>query len=235
MLVTRPEPGASATAQRLVAMGHQPVALPLTRTVPVDVAWPDPSDVDAVVATSASAIRHAPPASLAAFANLPFHAVGEKTAQSAAEAGFGNIATVAADVDGLAAMLPAKLEAGARVLYLAGRLRTGALAARLDHGGMRVTLLELYDTVADDGGFEAARSMLGQEPLDAALAYSAYGAAILSGLASRPELASTFDQTRCLCLSPRVAEALLPPLATRAEVAARPDEDALLALLGNAS
>ncbi|RWD19075.1 MAG: uroporphyrinogen-III synthase, partial [Mesorhizobium sp.] len=33
VLVTRPEPGASRTAQRLEEMGFQPILLPLTETV----------------------------------------------------------------------------------------------------------------------------------------------------------------------------------------------------------
>ncbi|TIX52492.1 MAG: uroporphyrinogen-III synthase, partial [Mesorhizobium sp.] len=38
VLVTRPEPGASRTAQRLLDQGFQPILLPLTETValPVD-------------------------------------------------------------------------------------------------------------------------------------------------------------------------------------------------------
>ena len=38
VLVTRPEPGAARTAKKLVAMGFEPILLPLTQTIPLPVA-----------------------------------------------------------------------------------------------------------------------------------------------------------------------------------------------------
>ncbi len=231
MLVTRPEPGASATARRLEALGHEPVVLPLTRTVPVaGAAVPSAAGFDAVLATSAAAIRHAPPALLAAIGHLPLHAVGERTAGAGREAGLERVAEPFADAAAMVERLPARLPAGARLLYLAGRVRTGLVEAGLAAAGLHVGIAEVYDTVPDDSA-TAARE-IAAAPLGVALVYSANGARALSRLAVRPGMAGAFSGTRFLCISAIAAEALGPALARRAEAADRPDEAAMFALLG---
>jgi uroporphyrinogen-III synthase len=234
VLVTRPQPGADATARRLAALGHEAVVLPLTTTVALDPGPLDLTGIDAVVATSAAAIRHAPAGLLASIRGLSIHAVGAATAQAAREEGFSKVAEPFADADTLAAGLPARAPAGTRLLYLTGRLRTGALGLRLEATGLRTELVEVYDTVADDTAFAEAGDSIGGAPLDAGLVYSAYGAALLSRLAARPELADRFAATRAICISARVAEALEEPLAARSEAAASPDEAAMFALLARA-
>jgi uroporphyrinogen-III synthase len=230
VLVTRPQPGADATARRLAALGHEAIVLPLTRTEPLHVEnWPDGPHA-AVVATSAAAIRHAPDRLVRTIRDLPLHAVGRATAAAAREAGFGAIAEPFIDADDLAAHLPARLPGGAHLLYLTGRLRTGAVATRLEAAGLRVAVAEVYDTVADEAAFAGAANALGQDGIDAALVHSAYGAAMLSRLAQRHREA--FAAMRILCISERVREALDPALRAGARVAASPDEAALLALVG---
>jgi uroporphyrinogen-III synthase len=86
ILVVRPEPAASATAARLRALGHEPVVLPLLATEPV--AWQPPDTLpDAVVLTSAAAVRHAG-TQVADLQQLPALCVGEATAAAARAAGW---------------------------------------------------------------------------------------------------------------------------------------------------
>lgn len=86
-MIIRPEPGASATARRVIAAGHVPLVMPLfeIRSVAWDV--PDPASYDGLLLTSSNAVRQAGPA-LANLVNLPVYAVGEVTAKAAAVAGF---------------------------------------------------------------------------------------------------------------------------------------------------
>lgn len=231
VLVTRPQPGADETARRLTERGHEPVVLPLTRTVPLDIAPPALDGVEAVVATSAAAIRHAPVWLIGRISGLPLHAVGKRTAEVAGEAGFGDIRQTFPDARRMAAGLPAKLPAGTRLLYLAGRVRTGVIEDRLAAAGLRVDLVEIYDTVPHETALDAAAGVIGARPLDVALVHSAHGAELLSRLAARPDLAAAFEDTRCLCISARVADALKGRIAARAQAAEAPDEAALLRLL----
>jgi uroporphyrinogen-III synthase len=233
VLVTRPEPSATETARRLIELGFEPVVLPLTETraLPID-RIPDLAGYDAVVATSSSAIRHAPAELLQAFSRIRLFAVGERTAEAGLKAGFRDVEAGGGDADALADHIMRTIPKGSRLLYLCGRLRTGALAERLREAGLTVTVLEVYDTVPVEHARDAAIAAIGERPIDAALVYSAYGAAMLSQVAARPELAPLLANARLLCISARATEALAPELQLRAEIAQAPDEKALFRLLG---
>jgi len=82
LLVLRPEPGAAATLARAVAAGWQAIAAPIFNIVPLPWAAPDPADHDALMLTSANAVRQAGDA-LRLYRHLPVYAVGEATAVAA--------------------------------------------------------------------------------------------------------------------------------------------------------
>ncbi len=136
ILVVRPEPGASATAARLRALGHEPVALPLLATEAM--AWAPPEELpDAVILTSAAAIRHAGSAA-DMLKLLPALCVGEATAAAARAAGWQQ---VAAGPGTLQALLDAAA-AGPhrRLLHLAGEDRTAVQVPAALH----ITALIVY-------------------------------------------------------------------------------------------
>jgi uroporphyrinogen-III synthase len=97
LLVIRPQPGADATAARIVHAGHEPILLPLFAVQPVDWEAPSAEDYDAILLTSANAVREAGP-KLATFAHLPVYAVGKVTAAAAEQAGLhvGHIGNIGA-------------------------------------------------------------------------------------------------------------------------------------------
>lgn len=115
-LVLRPEPGNARTCAALVAAGLEPVALPLFAAVPLGWSPPDPADYDALLLTSAQAVRLAG-GGLARLAGLPVVAVGAATAAAARAAGL-DVAIVG---DGDAAAAVARSAAYPRLLHLAGR------------------------------------------------------------------------------------------------------------------
>ncbi len=117
IIVLRPQPGATATAQALRAAGHDPLVTPLF--VIEQVAWTpaDPSAYDALLVGSANVFRHGGPA-LADFKDLPVYAVGGKTARMAMDLGFR---VRGQGQGGLAAMLPMLADDGhVNILRLAG-------------------------------------------------------------------------------------------------------------------
>src|SRR5688572_19197975 len=95
LVIVRPEPGASATAQRARAIGLDALTMPLFKAEPVEWQVPDPGQFDALLLTSANAVRHAG-AGLGRLRDLPVYAVGEATAAAARDAGFA----IAASGDG---------------------------------------------------------------------------------------------------------------------------------------
>jgi len=235
VLVTRPEPGAAATARRLSGLGCEAVLLPLTATRAVGIAAvPDARRFDAVAVTSSAALRHAPASLLQAFAHLRLFAVGDRTAAAARQAGFGQVESAGGGASELAARIAGSLPPAARVAYLCGRVRTGALAARLAAAGFEAAVVETYDTVAVERTPAETAAALGGRPFDAVLLHSANAAGLFPRLLGRPETGRLLEAARLLCISARTAAALSPSLRPSAEIAARPDEAALLALLAAA-
>jgi uroporphyrinogen-III synthase len=117
LLITRPEPGASATAERARALGLTVILAPLFELQAR--AWmpPAPDGFDAVLITSANAIRMGG-AALQTYHHLPLLAVGEATAAVAREAGFTNV--TASEGDGLALIALAAQAGHRRLLHLCG-------------------------------------------------------------------------------------------------------------------
>lgn len=133
--VLRPEPGNRVTATAIEAAGRTAIRLPLFTTGPVAWTPPDPAGFDALLLTSANAIRHGGP-QLGALLDLPVHAVGKVTAEAAQRAGF----RVAHVGHAGAAELVAEAEAAGvrRALLLGGRERM------LGAGGVVAEAITVY-------------------------------------------------------------------------------------------
>lgn len=224
VLVTRPEPGASATATALAGAGFEPVILPLTRIVPLRPDLPsDPGRFDAVVATSANAVRNSPPKLARLLAGTRLFAVGAATAAAAREAGFGKVAEGPGDAEGLARHIAATLPPGSRLLYLAGRIRRPEMESLLAEAGMDVAVVETYSTeAAGIGDVPPGRD----RRFLAVLVHSAGAAKAYSALIQHSGFAAALRGTPCIAISARAA-APLPP-ATETLVAERPTDDAMI-------
>ncbi|TIT03703.1 uroporphyrinogen-III synthase [Mesorhizobium sp.] len=231
VLVTRPEPGASRTAQRLEDLGFQPILLPLTEMValPVDVDGVA-NNAAAVAVTSANAVRHAPKEIIAALAALPCHAVGRRTAEAARAAGFLSVSEGPGDAEALADALAGGFTAKT-IIYLCGRVRFPAFEARLKAACVLVRAIETYDTVALDHSDAAILARLSGQPVEAVLLYSAKAATAMQALAGRPALRGLFEETWFFVLSGRIAAALETVASEKLRVAPEPSEEALLELL----
>lgn len=233
VLVTRPEPGAAATAARLKQAGYEAVLLPLSRTValPVDlVAVRGP--FDAVAVTSANALSHAPRELIDMLSRTRCFAVGARTAKAARDAGFAAVDNGPGDAAGLAQAIIAELPAGARIAYLAGRVRMPDFERHMREAGFALQAIETYDTERLQSSETALRDLLENDAPDAVLLYSAKAAEAFAMLAhAHPHLATG----ALLCLSPRVAASLQGLAGAHIFTAATPDEDALLARLAAAS
>lgn len=228
VLVTRPEPGAGATAARLAALGFSPVVLPLTKIVATPPSASGPCD--AVVTTSANALRHAPADYLANFTDKRLYAVGAATAAAARQAGFTDIAVAAGTALDLAGLIARDAAPGARLLHLAGRDRTAGFESALRREGFGVEIVETYraEELFHETGF--IRQRLNDAVLWGALAFSERGGLLLAALAGREGLSHLFEGTRFFCISDKVAATLAGRLTL---VAAEPSEEAVLALLSS--
>ena len=115
VVVLRPEPGASETIKRARTLGLEVTSIPLFEVEPVEWEPPDAAAFDALLLTSANAIRHGS-GELEALCALPVHAVGAATAEVAREAGFTIASSGSAGVDELLNSLGPEI----RLLHLCG-------------------------------------------------------------------------------------------------------------------
>jgi len=105
LLVLRPEPGNRETVERALDMGLLPVACPLFAVEAAEWTAPDPRDFNAILFTSANALRHGGK-KLAGLTTLPALAVGPATADAARAKGFSVATTGNEGVGALLAALP---------------------------------------------------------------------------------------------------------------------------------
>ncbi len=117
LLIIRPQPGADATARLARLAGIEPVISPLFEIQPLAWLAKNAAHYDALMLTSANAVRHAG-AALAALLPLPVYAVGEATANAARAAGFRVI--FAGGTDANALLVQAAVNGDARLLWLSG-------------------------------------------------------------------------------------------------------------------
>ena len=236
VLVTRPEPGASATATALRAAGFDPVIASLSEitTLPVD-GDTHIGNVDAVAVTSANALRHAPQRLLASLAGLPLFAVGEATSAAATAAGFRDVVTGPGDAEGLAGLVRDRMPVGSTVLYLCGKVRRPDFEQGLKSAGLTTPVLETYDTrkPASDAAF--LRIVEASSPFLAVLLHSSEAARALSGIMSQRDVATVLTDALIVVISTRAAAPLRDVLAGRIRVAREPTDAAMISVLKAAS
>ena len=139
LIVLRPEPGASSTITKAAALGIAATACPLFRIEPIDWTPPLAANFDALLMTSAQAVRTGG-ATLARYQGLPTYAVGKATAEAMAGAGFSGVTV--GDTDGAAIAARIVADGHRHILHL-----TGANVAAFDPGPLLIRREALYAAV----------------------------------------------------------------------------------------
>jgi uroporphyrinogen-III synthase len=145
VIVTRPLDQARLTARRLIAMGHEPIILPLTEIAPLDVDLSVLDTCDALVVTSRNAI-----ASVASHTGLHTKqvlAVGAATAEELRRAGFTAVQSADGNAQGLAELVRESLPASARIGYPCGETRSPTLETTLRRAGYTIVAIEVYQAL----------------------------------------------------------------------------------------
>jgi uroporphyrinogen-III synthase len=205
LLLLRPEPGLSTSAERARTMGLEVLARPLFSVEPV--AWdvPDAANYNALLLTSANAVRHGG-VGLKLLKSLPVDAVGAATAALASDAGF-RVKTIGdTDLSGLLKNLPGDR----RLLHLAGEDHRDNFDPRIDRRIVYRSTEIANPELSDVSGLVAA-------------VHSPRAARRLA------ELVSARGRTLIAAISAAAAEAVGLGW-ERVAVAERPDDPSLLAL-----
>jgi uroporphyrinogen-III synthase len=199
--ITRAQPAAEVTAERVRALGHEALVAPLLAVRPIPDVEVDLSGVAALAFTSANGVR--------AFAErsgeraLRVFAVGAATATAARQAGFPTVLSADGDVEALAEGVAARRgELMGAVLHPGAAEPAGDLVGVLEKHGVEARRLVLYETAPitlSAGELDRATGA------DAVLLHSPKAAKVLAGVLK----AHPAPQLRALGLS----KAVLRPLA----------------------
>lgn len=221
--ITRAQPGADVTAERVRALGHDAVVAPLLAVSVLPDVRVDLNGVAALAFTSANGVRAFADAS--GERGLKVFAVGAATAQAARAAGFKSVLSADGDVEALAEGIAARRgELRGAVLHPGAAEPAGDLAGALERQGVEARRLVLYETAPVEVAPTEAEALTQS---DAVLLHSPRAAQVLARLLK----AHPAPGLRALGLS----KAVVKPLA-RTRLAAKafppfPLEAALLNLI----
>ncbi len=176
--ITRAQPGADVTAERVRALGHDAIVAPLLQVIVLSDVVVDLRGVAALAFTSANGVRAFADAS--GERSLKVFAVGAATAQAARKAGFKSVLSADGDVEALAEGIAARRgELRGAVLHPGAAEPAGDLAGSLEKHGVEARRLILYETTPVELGAAEAEALARS---DAVLLHSPRAAQVLARL-----------------------------------------------------
>jgi len=211
--VTRTQPQADATAERLRKLGHEAVVQPVLETRPLAGARIDLTGAAAIAFTSRNAV--AAFEVLSAARDLPVFTTGEATAQAARAIGFLRVEPADGGVEALAGLIAARRPAGI-VVWPNAKEPAGDLAALLVPIGVTVRAQPVYETVATGPRVPAG--------IDGVLIHSPKAARIVAGVLE----ARTARELVLFAISAAAATPLAGLEFRRVVIATSPDEAAMM-------
>jgi uroporphyrinogen-III synthase len=238
LLLTRPQHDAERTAAALCRQGHQVEIAPLMRIEPLAGVALGGGPWSGLIFTSANAVRAVEGlAGVAALAEIPAFAVGERTADAVRAAGFCNVVTGGGDARQLTQAIRAWATAGrgARrdpLLYLAGEDLSHDLAGTLAADGAIVHTVTVYRAVKAERFPAHLEAALAAGEIDGALHFSRRSAEAFVDCARAAGALELALHAAHYCISHQVAAPLLAAGAPHVHVAAHPEEASLIALVG---
>jgi uroporphyrinogen-III synthase len=187
---------------------------------------PDLDDVQAILATSANGVRAL--ARRTARRDIPVFAVGPQTAEEARQAGFAAVRQSDGDALALADAATGWAKPGAVLLHVCGKEAPGTLADTLAARGFAVRRAVLYGMEAATALPIETRAALRAGLFDAVMFFSPKSAALFLELTGGLPLGSLI----AFCISPNTARMLPDGTFAHVQVAAKPNQAAMLALVG---
>jgi uroporphyrinogen-III synthase len=235
LLVTRALEDGERTAAALRSLGHSVLLAPLLRIEPLAADF-GRAPFAAVLVTSANAAGAvAGHTRIDELRNVPLYTVGGRSAGAARAAGFTTVRSADGDAQDLVRLVAQQLAgAAAPLLYLAGEDRSVDLGDELGRHGLTVRTAVVYRAAAAERLPREAGQAIARGELDGVLHYSPRSASIFMRCADAANLRERALALAHFCLSAQVAAAVAAAGAADVRTAARPEELALLNLVGSA-
>ncbi len=230
LLLTRPRPDSEKLARDLTARGISSVIEPLLNIMVHEGPSLDTTGVAALAFTSANGVHAFTERS--SRRDLAVFAVGDATARAARAAAFKDVHSAMGDVDDLAQLLTKTLSPKAGpILHPAANQVAGDLARRLTNAGFTYRREVIYTAEKVSNLSTETRAAIARGDIDGVVLMSPRTGRIFTDLMIRSELA---DRAACMavfCLSTAVAVSTNGLPWCRVQTAARPEQEAFMALL----
>lgn len=241
VLITRPEPSASATAKKLREAGHKTVIFPMSRRQCLEIEpQRDLHLASALIFTSANALHCFKTTSILSDELLEkfVYVVGDKTKQSAVKIGFKNVQTGSGNGEALAKLIIQDCKTGqispskdAPLVYLTTEKRTPNLETILAQSNLPITPVITYEMITDYLPAELEK-ILNDSAIDVVLFYSQSAVRRFFAAIAGYER-NLFTSLRYGCLSKEIATAIPVEFLNQIDIAIEPKEHHLLACIGN--
>lgn len=240
ILVTRPHPDDEATASALRARGFEVLRAPMLRFAAVPFQDDTEARYDAVIVTSANALRAIEPQLKGSrLLELPLFAVGEHTAAAARSAGFGQVTAAMGGAASLRDLVLAgvkskQLKRASTLLYLAGADLARDLAGELGEKGFTVVTHTTYRMIPVSSLPPEICDAFVANEVEAVLHYSRRSARAFLEAARAGGVEISALALPQYCISAAVASILRDAGATQVTSAVSADETALFEALSRA-
>ena len=230
IIVTRAEPGASETVQRLHQLGYVAVRAPaLTLHPRIDIALPPASAISGLVFTSANGVR--------AYAaqrddrTIASWCVGPATAHAAKQEGFSTVHESAGNAVDLAGFIASRsTPTDTPLLHIANAAAAGNLKRELESLGFAVQFAPLYEMRPVAHLPTAVTDLVEQNGPAIVLAHSAKGASAFASMIESHGL----EIAAVVAISEPASHPLVKLAVDCTIIAEAPNEDGLLRALGRA-
>jgi uroporphyrinogen-III synthase len=230
MLITRPEPDAEATRERLAALDIAAEIAPVMTRQTLQTNLPLTAGFTGIALTSINALRALDDmGALDKLRSVPTFAVGDRTAHEARQHGFDTVSAADGTLESLATLIALARPAGP-VFYPAGKHLSGDLAHALAPRGIMVVTTPVYEMVAETVLPDSIRTDLAAGRFGAVLCYSRRTAEIFCALVADVIAPEARRQLPIICLSENVAQPLLEHRFSRVLLADHPSEEAMMSL-----
>ncbi len=232
LLVTRPEPEASAFAAELRAIGHEPVLQPLIEFRVLEFDAEPLRAAEVIIITSVSSLRALQERGVIKdILDKPLYCVGEQTAKRALAAGFETVLEIAQTGEDLARKIIASGRRGTPLVHLMGEHMAFDIVGALAREGFSVQSETVYSMDACARLLPSVDAMLRAGEIGGVILMSPRTAEIYVSLCHRHGIANSAKTPLYFCLSENVAAKLSSLKPNHVRVPAKPNRIALLELL----
>ena len=232
LLVTRPEPDASAFAEELCGLGHEPILQPLLEFQVLDFDLEPLRAAEVLIITSGNSLRALQERGVSKdILGKPLYCVGEQTAERALQAGFETVLEVAGTGEELAGKIIASARRDALLAHIMGEHMAFDIVGALAREGFSVQSVTVYSMDACARFRPPVDAMLTAGEVDGVILMSPRTAEIYVSLCHRHGILDCAKTPIYFCISQNVAAKLASLKPNHVRVSAKPSRKALLELL----